>query len=147
MEYMEVSLDSLDLRVKGILSSPAGGERGPGPGLCSAGAAGAVRGGPAAPWRLRGPARPHSARHCPDPGRWGWGWGSQLGESAVAREGVQGAVTGLPSHPDGPICSMKDAGLACPQGSPGAFCSAPLKRRDLGALGHWVLTPGCCAQS
>lgn len=32
MEYMEVSLDSLDLRVKGILSSPAGGERGPGPG-------------------------------------------------------------------------------------------------------------------
>uniref|UniRef100_A0A8C3V4L2 [histone H3]-lysine(9) N-methyltransferase n=1 Tax=Catharus ustulatus TaxID=91951 RepID=A0A8C3V4L2_CATUS len=26
MEYMEVSLDSLDLRVKGILSSPAGGE-------------------------------------------------------------------------------------------------------------------------
>lgn len=31
---------------------------------------------------------------------------------------------------------MKDAGLASPQCSPGAFCSAPLKRRDLGALGH-----------
>lgn len=48
MEYMEVSLDSLDLRVKGILSSPTAGEWvladpalwGPGPGtggLCSTG--------------------------------------------------------------------------------------------------------------
>lgn len=60
MEYMEVSLDSLDLRVKGILSSQAEGEcglrRGHGP--CwslFAGSARAAGGAPDAPWWLPAP--------------------------------------------------------------------------------------------
>lgn len=70
MEYMEVSLDSLDLRVKGILSSPAAGQWvlpdhralwGPRPG--NGGFVLPVTVGvPAAPWRLWGPDWPQSDR-------------------------------------------------------------------------------------
>lgn len=112
MEYMEVSLDSLDLRVKGILSSPAGGEwqpagrARPGPGargrgFVPPGAAGAACGGPAAPWRLRGPARPRSAR--PAPGALGMG-------SPARVEG--GSSGGCPAR--GPRCRPGPLGSSPP---------------------------------
>jgi len=58
MEYMEVSLDSLDLRVKGILSSQAEGECWLGAAMTHVGfvrSAQAASGAPRAPWWLPAP--------------------------------------------------------------------------------------------
>lgn len=151
MEYMEVSLDSLDLRVKGILSSPAGGEwqpagrarPGPGPGAGAlfrraqpgrrAGARLPPGGCGGRPARRREPRRRGRGR--------GRGWGARLGWRAVAREDAQRGVRGAgPARSAAPLRSLKDADVASPQTAATAPQDPLVQPREEGGP---VVVPGC----